>query len=80
MQQPKRKIWTWQSPKSERYQLDYIMIRSRYRNTARNCHIYPGAYVNSDHNLVAANLKQVRYKKDQRCKEEAEMEPFYISE
>ena len=39
------------------------MIRSRYRNTVRNCHSYPGADVNSDHNLVAANLKQVRYKK-----------------
>ena len=35
------------------------MIRSRYRN----CHCYPGADVNSDHNLVAAKLKQVRYKK-----------------
>ena len=61
--QPKRRIWTWQRPRSERYQLDYIMIRSRYRNTVRNCHSYPGADVNSDHNLVAANLKQVRYKK-----------------
>ena len=39
------------------------MIRSRYRNTVRNCHSYPGADVNSDHKLVAANLKQVRYKK-----------------
>ena len=55
--QPKRRIWTWQSPKSERYQLDYIMIRSRYRNTVRNCQSYPGADVNTDHNLVAANLK-----------------------
>ena len=61
--QPKRRIWTWQSPRSERYQLDYIMIRSRYRNTVRTCHTYPGADVNSDHNLVAANLKQVRYEK-----------------
>ena len=61
--QPKRRIWTWQSPRSERYQLDYIMIRSRYRNTVTNCHSYPGANVNSDHNLVAVNLKQVRYKK-----------------
>ena len=24
---PKRRIWIWQSPRSERYQLDYIMIR-----------------------------------------------------
>ena len=39
------------------------MIRSKYRNTVRNCHSYPGADVNSDHDLVAANLKQVRYKK-----------------
>ena len=60
--QPKRRIWTWQSATSEGYQLDYIMIRSRYRNTVRTCHSYPGAVVNSDHNLVAANLKQVRYK------------------
>ena len=61
--QPKRRIWTWQSPRSERYQLDYITIKSRYRNTVRNCHSYPGADVNSDYNLVSANLKQVRYKK-----------------
>ena len=39
------------------------MIRSRYRNAVRNCYSYPRADVNSDHNLVAANLKQVRYKK-----------------
>ena len=26
LKQPKRRIWTWQSPRSERYQLDYIMI------------------------------------------------------
>ena len=61
--QPKRRIWTWQSQRKERYHLDYIMIRSRYRNTVRNCHSYPGADLNSGHNLVAANLKQVRYKK-----------------
>ena len=60
--QPKLMIWTWQSPRRERYQLDYIMIRSRYRNTVRNCHSYPGEDVNSDHNLVAENLKQLRYK------------------
>ena len=63
LKQPKPMIWTWQSPRSERYQLDYIMIRSRHRNTVRNCHSYPEADVNSDHNLVAENLKQVRYKK-----------------
>ena len=63
IQATKAKDLDMADPRSERYQLDYIMIRSRYRNTVRNCHSYPGADVNSDHNLVAANLKQVRYKK-----------------
>ena len=61
-----------ESPRSERYQLDYIMIRSGCRNTVGNCHSYPGTDVNSDHNLVAANLKQVRYNKIIWCNEEAE--------
>ena len=52
--QPKRRIWTWQNPRE---------VNVTNWITVRNCHSYPGADVNSDHNLVAANLKQVRYKK-----------------
>ena len=42
-------------------QTDLVNIKGR--NTVRNCHCYPVADLNSDHNLIAANLKQARYKK-----------------
>ena len=36
----------------ERYQLDYIMVRQRYRNNVKNSHAYHGADADMDHNLV----------------------------
>ena len=51
----------------ERYQLDYIMVRQRYRNSAKNSHAYPGADADTDHNLVMMTvyltLKIVKCKK-----------------
>lgn len=35
-----------------RYQIDYILVRNRYKNQEKKCKIYPGADINSDHNLV----------------------------
>jgi exonuclease III len=50
----KRRRYTWKAPGDrERYQIDYIMVRQRYRNSVKNAKSYPGADVNSDHNLVA---------------------------
>ena len=39
-----------------RNQIDYILIRNRFRNSIKRCKTYPGADINSDHNPVVANV------------------------
>ena len=55
-----------------RYQLDYILVRQRYRNSVKNCHACPGADVNSDHNLVRMKV-QLRFKKIQVARREPKL-------
>jgi len=53
-----------------RYQIDYILVKHRYRNSVKLACSYPGAYADSDHNLVAmrisAKLKRIRREKNNR--------------
>lgn len=35
-----------------RYQIEYILARNRYKNQVKYFKSYPGADINSDHNLV----------------------------
>jgi len=54
----RRRRYTWKKPgDTGRYQLDYILIKHRYRNSVKNSRAYPGADVNSDHNLVMAKIE-----------------------
>ena len=47
--QSKRRIYTWKAPGDlRRMQLDYIMVRKRYRNSVKDSHAFPGADVDSD--------------------------------
>ena len=56
--QPKRIIHTWKGPGDlRRMQLDYIMVKKRYRNSVKNSHAFPGADVDSDHNLVTMKVR-----------------------
>jgi endonuclease/exonuclease/phosphatase family metal-dependent hydrolase len=56
-QQGKRRRYTWKSPADrKRYQLDYILVRQRYRNSVKCSKSWPGADVYSDHNLVAMKM------------------------
>jgi len=55
--QEKRRRYTWTKPgNTGRYQIDYILIKSRYWNSVSNCKSYPGADVDSDHNPVVATV------------------------
>src|SRR6476619_5370872 len=57
-EQEKRRRYTWKSPGDlRRCQNDYILARQRYRNSVKSSWSYPGADVDSDHNLVAMRLK-----------------------
>ena len=45
--------YTWTMPGDiERYQIDYILIKQRFRNQVKDCRSYPSADINSDHNPV----------------------------
>ena len=67
-QHEKRRRYTWKSPGDmARYQLDYIMVRHRYRNSVKNARTMPGADADTDHNLVIMKaqikLKFIKRKK-----------------
>jgi exonuclease III len=55
----KRRLYTWKAPgkDGQRYQLDYIMVRQRYKNSVKNAHTYPGADAETDHNLLVMKMK-----------------------
>ena len=64
-QHPIRRLYTWKSPGDvKRNQIDYILIRKRFRNSIKQCKTYPGADIGSDHNPVVATMK-IRLKKAQ---------------
>ena len=61
----KRCRCAWRQPgDTRRYQLDYILVRQRFRNSVKNACSYPGADADSDHNLVvmiqSVKLKQLK--------------------
>ena len=56
--QEKRRRYTWKQPGDRnRYQLDYILVKQRFRNSVLNSKTYPGADANTDHSLVAARIR-----------------------
>ena len=50
-----------------RYQIDYILMNSRYWNSVTNAKTYPGADIDSDHSPVVASLR-VKLKKVLKAK------------
>ena len=43
--------WTWKSPDDNiRNQINYILMKERFRNSLKCCNAYPGADCESDHN------------------------------
>lgn len=53
----KRRRYTWTRPTDgTRYQIDYILIDSRYRNAVKKAHGLPGADIGSDHVLVMTEI------------------------
>ena len=54
----KRKVYTWKSPGDRhRNQIDYILIKNRWKNGILNSRAFPGADMNSDHNPVIAKIR-----------------------
>ena len=52
------KLWTFTSPGGNKYQLDYILIRRKWRNSLQNAEAYNTfASVGSDHRIVSARVR-----------------------
>ncbi|XP_012941986.1 craniofacial development protein 2, partial [Aplysia californica] len=67
-EQPPRRLWTWKSPgDSARNQIDYIMIKKRYKNGMLNVKTRPGADCYSDHVPVVGKFR-IRLKKTHMSK------------
>ncbi|XP_072046427.1 probable tubulin polyglutamylase ttll-15 [Amphiura filiformis] len=50
--------YTWTSPGNlYRNQIDYILIKQRWKTNVKNCRTFPGADIDSDHNLLYADFK-----------------------
>ena len=64
--QPKRRLYTWKSPGDlYRNQIDYVIIKTRFKNTVVDCRTSPGADIGSDHNPVIMKMK-VKLKKPKK--------------
>jgi exonuclease III len=60
---PKRRLYTWKAPGDRsRHQLDYILVKHRFRNRVKDVQTLPGADIDSDHNLLVAKIC-TRFKK-----------------
>ncbi len=68
LKQHPRRLWTWRSPGDNvRNQIDYILIKRRWRSSLLSVKTRPGAYCGSDHQLLVAQLKlKLRAKKNTR--------------
>lgn len=58
--------YTWKAPGDiKRYEIDFILVKRKYRNQIKSSHIYTGCDVDSDHNLVLTkyNIKFNRGRK-----------------
>ena len=53
-----RRLYTWRSPdQTTRNQIDYIICKTRWRNSVRRVTTLPGADCGTDHNLLIAYVK-----------------------
>ena len=51
------KLWTWTSPHNTHHQLDYIFVRSKWKNSVTNCEAYSTfGSLFSDHRIVSAKV------------------------
>jgi endonuclease/exonuclease/phosphatase family metal-dependent hydrolase len=66
---PKRRLYTWKAQGDRiRHQLDYILVKHRFRNGVKEVQTLPEADIDSDHNLLVAKIctilkKIIRFQK-----------------
>lgn len=64
---PKRRRYTWKaSGDIRRAQIDFILVKQKYRNQVKSSHSYPGYDIDSDHNLVLVKCNIIFKKRAKR--------------
>ena len=54
---PRRRLYTWKEPGDwSRHQLDYILVKHRFRHSVKDVQTLPGVDNDSDHNLLVAKV------------------------
>lgn len=64
-----RRRYTWKAPGDlRRAQIDYILVKERFKNQVKDSRSYPGADVDSDHNpvIIRCELKFKRLQKKEK--------------
>jgi hypothetical protein len=57
LKKAKRRLYTWKAPGDRsRHQLDYVLVKQRFRNSVKNGQTLPGADTDSDYNLLVAKI------------------------
>ena len=52
------KRWTFEDPKQNRYQLDYILVNNKWKNSVMNVEPYSSfSSIGSDHRIVTAQIR-----------------------
>jgi hypothetical protein len=80
---PKRRLYTWKAPGDQiRYQLDYILVKHRFRNCVKDVHTLPGSDIDSESNLLVAKI-YTRLKKSiqfQKMRPRWDLEKLYTQQ
>ena len=68
-QQHPRRLYAWQSPDGKtRNQIDFILVKRRWKSSVRISKTLPGADIGSDHQLLFANIRVKLRKVETVCK------------
>ena len=55
---PRRRLCTWKAPGEwGRHQLDYVLMKHRFKNSVKDVQTLPGADNDSDHKLLVAKVR-----------------------
>ena len=66
-QQPKRRLYTWTTPNGEhRNQIDFFLIKQKWRTSVKNAKMLPGADCGTNHKMLSIMLmlKMVKMKRE----------------
>jgi hypothetical protein len=83
IRKPKRRLYTWKALGfRSRHQLDYILVKHRFRNSVKDMQTLSGADIDSDHNLLVAKFctrlkKVIRF---QKRRPQWDLEKFYAQD